>query len=234
MRMALQDVGGAIGLDASNALVGAGAGLSASLQQDAVAALRDGALPQSTFQRDLRAGGPLTLLGDEQPRAAFGVIAPVATIVRDARPVLRWQAHPRARGYTIGIFTDRLERVATSRELTGTAWTPDVALQPGITYQWQVTALTPDGPALTPAPPQPEARFRVLAATQRQTLDQQLAEAGSSNLLRGLALTRAGVLDEAEVAFSALAAANPSSPAARDLLAATRRLRGSAATPPQR
>ena len=149
MRIALQDAGGTIGLDASDALAGAGpvavSSLSASLQQDAVAALRDGALPQSTFPRDLRHGGPLTLLGAAQPRTAFGVMAPVATIVRDARPVLRWQAHPRARAYTVSIFTDRLERVSTSRELTATTWTPDVALQPGITYQWQVTADAPEG-----------------------------------------------------------------------------------------
>jgi hypothetical protein len=66
----------------------------------------------------------------------------------------------------------------------------------------------------------------VLSAEQRRALDQQLAEAGSSTLLRGLALTRAGVLDDAERAFAALAAANPASARASDLLTAVRLLRG--------
>jgi hypothetical protein len=196
--------------------------------QDAVAALQTGALPATALPRDLRRTGPLTLMGGDShsPAASgFGVIAPVATFVREARPTFRWQPLSHARRYKVAIYTDRLERVAASGEVTGTAWTPDVDLKPDTTYQWQVTALTPDGTTLTPAPPQPEARFRLIAADRRQALDRQLSEAGSSNLLRGLAFTRAGLLDEADAAFGALAAANPASPIARDLLANVRTLR---------
>jgi hypothetical protein len=227
LRVALQDAGGSIGLDAAGGLIvpAAVAAIADGPKQDAIAALRAGTLPPTALPRDVRGNGPLTLMSEPQARAPFGVIAPVATGVRDSRPVFRWQQHPHARAYTVVIFTDRLERVAASGELRDTTWTPAVDLKAGTTYQWQVTALTPDGPALTPAPPQPEARFRVLNPTQRRTLDQQLTEAGSSNLLRGLALTRAGVLDEAEGAFNALAAANPASPIARDLLTSLRRLR---------
>lgn len=227
VRVALQDAGGIIGLDAADALIAPAAvtTIADASKQDAIAALRAGALPRTALPRDVRGSRPLTLLGEPEARAPFGVIAPIATGVRDSRPVLRWQPHPRARAYTVVIFTDRLEQVAASGQLHATTWTPAIDLKAGITYQWQVTALTPDGPALTPAPPQPEARFRVLSVAQRQTLDQQLAEAGSSNLLRGLALTRAGLLDEAESAFSALSAANPASTIPRNLLTSLRQLR---------
>jgi hypothetical protein len=226
-RVALHDNDGDIGLDAAGGIIlPTRAAISDSLTQDAVAALRAGTLPPTSMPRELRDSGPLTLMGEPQPQARFGIVAPVATLVRDARPTFRWQAHPRARAYRVVVFTDRLERVAASGALRGTTWTPDVDLKPGTTYQWQVTALTPAGPELTPAPPLPEARFRVLSAEQRLALDQQLAEAGSSTLLRGLALTRAGVLDDAERAFAALAAANPASARASDLLTAVRQLRG--------
>jgi hypothetical protein len=229
-RVALHDNGGDVALDAAGRVIlPTGAAISDALQQDAVAALSAGTLPQTTMPRELRSSGPLTLMGHSQSEARFGIVAPVATLVRDARPAFRWQAHPRARAYIVVIFTDRLERVTSSGELRGTTWTPDVDLKPGTTYEWQVTASTPTGPEHAPAPPLPEARFRVLSAEQRRVLDRQLAEAGSSNLLRGLALIRAGVLDEAESAFAALVAANPTSAPARDLLTGVRRLRGAPA-----
>jgi hypothetical protein len=229
LKFSLQDASGPIGVDPAGTLTVPN--LPESEKQDAISALQTGRLPATALPQDLRRAGPLTLMGgDSHPAtttgsAGFGVIAPVATLVREARPVVQWQPLSRARGYKVAIYTDRLERVAASGELTDTTWTPDVDLKPDTTYQWQVTALTPNGPTLTPAPPQPEARFRLIAADRRQALDRQLSEAGSSNLLRGLAFTRAGLLDEADAAFVALAAVNPNSPIARDLLANVRTLR---------
>jgi hypothetical protein len=225
----LQDNGGVAAFDIAGTLyIKTDSAVSHSLVQDAASALLAGTLPPTMMPRELRSSGPLTLMGESQPSARFGIVAPVATLVRDARPTFRWQSHPRARAYTVVIFTDRLERVASSGELSAsrTTWTPDVQLKAGTTYQWQMTALTPDGPEIAPAPPLPEARFRVLSAEQRRALDRQLADAGSSNLLRGLALTRAGVLGEAQQAFEALAAANPASARARELVTNVRQLRG--------
>jgi len=237
-RIALQDNGGIVALDAAGALSLSkpAAALPDALKQDAIAALNAGTLPQPTLPRDVRSGGPLTLMGEAPTAAKFAVLEPIATLVRDARPTFRWQAHPRARGYTVAIFNDRLEPVASSGQLTAatTTWAPIVDLKPGTTYQWQVTAVLPNGQSEpAPAPPLPEARFRVLSAAQRDTLDHQLAEAGDSNLLRGLVFTHAGVLDEAEHAFAELSAANPTSDRARDLLASVRKLRGAPATTPR-
>ena len=71
-----------------------------------------------------------------------------------------------------------------------------------------------------------DARFAILTAAQRHALDRQLADVGSSNLLRGLVLTRAGLLGDAEHAFAALAAENRDSAVASQLLTAARKLRG--------
>ncbi len=237
-RVALQDNGGVVALDAAGALSLSkpAAPLPDALKQDAIAALSAGTLPQTALPRDVRSGGPLTLMGEAPTAATFAVLAPIATLVRDARPMFRWQTHPRARGYIVAIFNDRLEPVASSGQLTAaaTTWAPAVDLKPGTTYQWQVTAVLPNGQSEpAPAPPLPEARFRVLSAAQRDTLDHQLAEAGDSNLLRGLVFTHAGVLDEAEHAFADLSAANPTYDRARDLLDNVRKLRGAPATTPR-
>jgi hypothetical protein len=164
-----------------------------------------------------------TLLGPEADRAAFGVRSPVGTRVRGDRPTFRWQAHPDARRYVVAVFDESLARVARSPAVRGTEWTADVPLRRGRTYLWQVTATTPSGAALAPAPPEPEARFRVLDEREAAELDRALAEAGDSLLARGVALARAGVTGEAEEALAALAAANPDVAVARALLDDLRR-----------
>jgi hypothetical protein len=232
LKVALLDAGGTVGIDAAGTFTASTLPrLSADQAQDALAALQHGTLPQAALPRDLRGAGTITLMGERDPRnTTFGVIAPLATVVRETRPTFRWRPQPKAVLYGIAIYNDRFERVAGSRKLIqGTSWTCDVDLAPGITYQWQVSALWLEDPStvleVAPRPPQPEARFRILDTDQRHALDRQLAEAGSSNLLRGLAFTRAGLLDDAEAAFSALAAANPNSSLPRDLLANARTLR---------
>ena len=106
----------------------------------------------------------------------------------------------------------------------------DGGAETGVTYQWQVTADTPEGPVRAPAPPAPDARFRVIDAAAGKTLDRDLARAGSSKLLKGLLLAQAGVLDEAEQAFEALQAENPDSKRVADLLARVRERRLAALT----
>jgi hypothetical protein len=224
--VALHDAGGMVSLDAAGAIaVPAAVTVPPALAADVINALRSGTLPPPALPRALRDTAPLTLLGDDaSTHPPFAVVSPVATLVRERRPTLRWLPHPRARRYTVVVLTDALEPVATSAAIsdTDTSWTVPIDLQPGTTYQWQVTAITPDGRALAPAPPQPEARFAVMSTAQRQTIDPQLDAVRSSNLLRGLILTRAGALDEAERAFAALAAENPTSARARELLTSIR------------
>src|SRR5262249_54234192 len=93
-RIALQDNDGVIGLDATGALhmlksgatapnastapatgsavpamASATPAISDALKQDAIAALDAGTLPQTAAPRELRRGGPLTLMSESQTRA---------------------------------------------------------------------------------------------------------------------------------------------------------------------
>ena len=95
-------------------------------------------------------------------------LSPIATLVRSARPVFRWSAQPGARSYVVTIYGPDFEQVMASPALTETTWTATTALKPGVIYQWQVTADTPEGLVRAPAPPAPDARFRIIDAGSRQ------------------------------------------------------------------
>jgi hypothetical protein len=77
----------------------------------------------------------------------------------------------------------------------------------------------------SPAPPAPEARFKVLGRAGLEELSAAERAGSSSHLLRGVLYARAGLLDEAEREFSALLRDNPHSPVARKLLRNVRQLR---------
>jgi hypothetical protein len=161
----------------------------------------------------------------QTPVTRLAPLSPIATIVRTTRPVFRWSPHPGARGYVVTIYGPDFDQVMSSPALTETTWTAAAALKQGITYQWQVTADTSEGPVRAPAPPAPDARFRVIDAAAGKTLARDLARAGSSKLLKGLLLAQAGVLDEAEQTFEALRAENPDSKRVADLLVRVRERR---------
>jgi anti-sigma factor RsiW len=213
-------------VDAAGQVSGLSA-LSPATTQAVVQALAAGIVPRAAALDGL-GGSDVKFMGaGERPRG-FGVLAPVATVVRDPRPTFRWSPHPGARAYTVTIFSETFEKVLSSPAVRETTWTAPTTLAPGA-YEWQVTADTPDGPVRAPSPPARDARFRVQDDAGRDALDRELARAGSSHLLEGLALAQAGVLDEAERAFGALLAENPDSPRIKELLARVRDRRPAAA-----
>jgi hypothetical protein len=103
---------------------------------------------------------------------------------------------------------------------SATTWTPHEPLSPNETYEWEVEALK-DGETLakSPAPPEPEARFRVLDAASRIALQQVREKWGASHLVMGLAYARTGLVAEARREFEELARENPRSPLPKNLLA---------------
>jgi anti-sigma factor RsiW len=223
-QVAVRDAGGLIAIDAAGTVTGlTGDAASQPMTQLVADALTKGTLPPAAAAAGL-GGRELTLMSRSRqaPAARLTPLTPIATIVRSARPVFRWSPHPGARNYVVTIYGPDFERVTASPSVTDTTWTTIDALKPGMTYQWQVTADTPDGVVRAPAPPAPDARFRVIDTASGKTLDRDLARAGASQLLKGLLLTQAGVLDEAEEAFVALQAANPDSKRVADLLSRVR------------
>ncbi len=121
------------------------------------------------------------------------------------------------------MFTEDLVKVADLRVSDATEAALPSPLERGRTYLWQVAAIGREGREVAPAPPEPEARFRVLSASESETLEKSLAAAGDSDLVASVLLARAGIRDEAETRLARLAAANPNAIAVGRMLEAIRR-----------
>lgn len=102
---------------------------------------------------------------------------------------------------------------------TANEWSPAEPLPAGGLYEWSVEALR-DGAVLARAPSssEPQARFRVLPAMEREVWKRARSLVGDSSLLRGIVAARAGLLEEAAEEFRALGRQNPRAERARMFL----------------
>jgi hypothetical protein len=146
--------------------------------------------------------------------------------VRSDRPTFRWTPLAGAQGYVVSVSGEDLTPVTESPRLTKTDWTPARPLARDTTYLWQVAAVTRHGRRAVPAPPEPEARFRVLGAGASRALERALAAVHGSRLASGFLLARAGVVDEAEPFLATLAADNPANAEVTRLVEALRGVAG--------
>jgi len=118
---------------------------------------------------DLKPKGGELLSGEAG--SAWNIVGPAATLVETDRPVFTWQPLASAKSYVVEVYDsdyNRVDQGATS----GVAWRPDAPLPRGVVLQWRVRA----GDRSAPAPPKPEARFRVLRQEDEArwaTLEQQ-------------------------------------------------------------
>ena len=138
-----------------------------------------------------------TLLGEPRQAAPLSAIAPAGTAVLASRPAFSWRPMPGATGYTVTVFDERFAEVARSPKLTSATWTPAMDLPVGRTLAWQMTAHLATGDVNGPAPPHPEARFRVIDATTAATIVDRLSRLANEPLALGILLARAGLFDEA-------------------------------------
>lgn len=160
-----------------------------------------------------------SLMGQTPAGRSFEIEGPAGVVVRDARPAFSWKAVEGADAYVVTIYKAGYEEVAKSPRLTANTWTPAQALARGGSYSWEVVAFGEGRQiAQAPAPPAPEARFRILGDSEARQLEATLARHPSSHLVRGTAYARAGLLAEAEREFQTLLRANPHSRTARRLL----------------
>jgi hypothetical protein len=214
------DAGRDVGLGEDGHLTGIPS-LSASLRDVVGAALRRGSVDPPQGMTALRPPSTTFMGGSARP-AALAVVSPVGIMVRSDSPLLRWTRLAGAKEYTVSILDQDLVQVAGSPPLHENEWRPPAPLPRDQIYTWQVAARSAGGRVLAPQPPSPEARFRVLSAAEAAALDDAIRSANGSRLATGVLLARAGVLDEAEAEFVALAADNPRSPEARLLLESVR------------
>jgi hypothetical protein len=227
-RVVLADGGRRVELAPDGALRGLDE-LPAELRAGIAAALAAGRLALPAAVREL-GGRPSALRGAGTAPAGPEPLSPVATAVAADRPTFRWRPVPGATAYRTSVFDAGYRPVAESGWIEAPEWTPERPLPAGEALSWQVTARLGDREATAPAPPAPEARFRVGAPAE---LAPALEAAGrtDSRLARAVLFAGAGLVEAAEVELAALAAANPGSDAARSLLASVQGA-GAAAGPP--
>jgi len=179
---------------------------------------------QSSELRSL-VGKAGTLMGGGSKGVSFGLLSPIGTFVESDRPTFRWQPVKGAAGYAVNIIDSHFNNVATSGRLSDTEWTAQQPLKRDELYSWQVTAIKDGQEIISPVPPAPEARFKVLESSKAESLSRARTSYPHSHLILGALYRQAGLLDAAEREFKELLAANPTSAAARKLLEGVRSLR---------
>jgi hypothetical protein len=158
-----------------------------------------------------------------EQQSTFAPLNPTEVVVETDRPTFRWRGLEAARDYVVTVFDDKLRQVATSGPVNGTEWTTPTALARGVTYSWQISALKDGEKVVSPKPPLPEARFRILDQSAVVELAKLQKTAGGSHLVMGVFYWKHGLIEKSVREFRALARANPNSAAVKELLASLRR-----------
>ena len=213
-RVVLEDAGGQILLDERGALTGLGP-LPAREQELVTRALLTARVETPALIAQL-IGEEGSLRGGGQG-APFALLSPVGTLVLDDRPTFRWQPLSGARDYTVSVYDAGLNAVVESTPLEASEWRSTRSLDRGGVYTWQVAAEREGKRLVSPAPPAPQARFKVAGREEVEALSRAERAAPRSHLLLGILYARAGALDEADRELQALAEANPRSAVARRL-----------------
>ena len=169
--------------------------------------------------------GASNVRGGPDAQADFAPVAPTNVVVESDRPEFRWRALDAAQDYTVTVYDSNSRQVATSGPVTGTAWTTPTPLARGDTYSWQISALKDGQNVISPKPPLPEARFKVLDQPAVTMLARLRETVGNSHLAMGVFYWKHGLIPESEREFQALAKANPKSDVVKALLANIRTIR---------
>ena len=210
-----------IGVRSDGSLTGLD-GASAQIAQAVRSALETGNI---SIGERIAVGNTGTLMSGDRDGVPFGLIGPVGRVVVSQRPVFSWKPLSGADLYSVRIFDESFAEVMSGSEVRSTTWTPLKPLQRGRAYLWQVTARKGDETVISPVRPAPDARFRIVDAEAAEQIDLAEKHHPRSNLIRGLAYARAGMLADAEREFTALVRKNPGSSQAQRLLQQVRKSR---------
>ncbi len=156
--------------------------------------------------------------GGDNRGGRFSVIAPAGIVMLYDRPTFRWSPLEGATNYVVEVFDDKHNQIITSQQGADTSWTATQSLKRGGIYSWQVTAIKGGEEIVSPRPPAPSAKFRILDSALANEIVQARRDYASSHLTLALLYTKAGLLNEAEKELRALQKANPNSTIPRRLL----------------
>lgn len=165
------------------------------------------------------------LRSELEKKSTFAPLDPTDVVVETDRPTFHWTALEGAHEYVVTIYDSQLRQVGSSGPVDCTEWMTPKSLARGVTYSWQVSAVKDGQTVVSPKPPLPEARFRILDQSAEAALAKLKDSVGNSHLVLGIFYWKHGVIDKAEREFQLLAKANPNSPAAAELLKSIRSLR---------
>lgn len=164
------------------------------------------------------AGKKGILLSSQHPGVPFSLITPVGTVERMNPPTFRWKPLEGATDYRLTVYDSNFNEVAASPLQAKTEWTPSDSLSRAKIYTWQVTAIKDNKEVLSPVPPAPEARFKILEQSKVEELEKVEKDYPASHLLHGLLYAREGLVEDAEREFQALYQENPQSEIAQKFL----------------
>ena len=175
-----------------------------------------------------------TLLGPARAGPRLDLLHPVGEVVREERPVFRWQPLAGADRFVVTIFDQKMNLVETSPPLHAGQWRPLRRLQRGQIYLWQVNATLRSGESvISPAPPNPEARFQVL---DQEKWDELIRIQGKLprdpsvsrselHLLNGILYAQAGLLELGEEELEQIPTGDPNYNLAESLLKSVQEIR---------
>ncbi|HEY6328919.1 MAG TPA: hypothetical protein VI756_06245, partial [Blastocatellia bacterium] len=162
--------------------------------------------------------------GGDNDQPTFSLKSPVATIVEDTRPQFSWARLDGALNYTVSIAGVGFSALITSPPIKNTSWRPLKPLLRGRTYYWQVRAALSNGHEIsTPAPPLPDAKFKVLSEFEESKIQEARNLSPVSHLVLGVIYAQAGLVGRARAEFQELVHDNPGSRVAKSLLGSTDR-----------
>ena len=141
----------------------------------------------------------------------FAVLSPVGVVVESDRPTFEWTSQKDAQSYQVKVYDNKFQLVLQSPDLKTLTWTPSKSLDRGKFYSWKVDAITANGTVTAPLLPAPEAKFKILEEKKLRELEQIRTEAPDSHLLKAIAYTDAGLIQEASKELEELKKANPDS-----------------------
>jgi hypothetical protein len=213
----LNDGAGQLRLDKEGRLAGVDH-LPPAYQQMVKSALTNQELEKSPLLAGLTPTSITPRGGDDDQGDRFPLIGPVRTLTLSDQPVFRWSRLKRAASYVVEIYDEEFDMVAASPRINGQRWRTQQPLKRGGVYYWQVKAIRDGRELVSPRPPAPQAKFRILDEAKANELERARRDYASSHLLLGLLYAQAGLLDEAEEEFRALQKANPNSTIADRLL----------------
>ncbi len=164
------------------------------------------------------------LLGSPTASPGVELVGPMGVVEETQRPTMRWKPIAGAE-YRVSIYNGHFEEVATSPWIREPEWQVANPLARGARYSWQLSVREKGVEFTAPAPPAPEARFRVLSAAGEAEINQLKANDPGGHLVLGLEYARFGALDEAAGELQQAQEQNPDSSVVAALARSAARLR---------